>query len=302
MRHPIFILLFSLVLGSTVVTTGYTQGKHSGNIFKTAEDSLLKLNETMLKEAFPENRMDAGISFGRCLYQTLQKENSYQYSFDALAKKIHVISSEDKKFRIFNWLLRPSNNMVRYYGIIQTPDGVYPLTNRSEDLEDDSGFLKKELPAQDWYGAEYYKLMVRTVNKKDYYFLFGLNTDGTYSNKKIIEVLSFNEEGVPVFGAPLFYYPNDQSQMQQQYRVFWQYKKGSPFYLDYDKEGKFIAFDHLVSEINNPLRKDTYVPSSRVDGIKWEKDKWIFTEAIIKPLILKDGQAPINGVIQKGID
>lgn len=268
------------------------------NDFHQTEDSLNYLAENMFTSIMPNGKMEAGMAFAKLLFKTLREPASYQYPFDSLGKKIHILTPDDKSFRIFNWLVAPDEGITRYYAIIQTKDTVYPLTNFSDRLIESKTLLSDTLDRKHWFGAEYYKMISRKVERKKYYFIMGLNTDGNYSNKKIIDVLSFNEDG-PVFGAPLFVFPSESGTLQVQSRVVWQYKKEASFYLDFDKEHDFITFDDLRSQINNPLRKNTFVPTGRIDGLKWDKGRWIFVENIITPMQLKDGQAPVNGVIQK---
>lgn len=271
--------------------------KKSTAFFNEQQDSLNVLADNMFHAMLPDDRITSGISFAKTLYKTLKTEGSFQYTFDSLGRQIHILYPEDKRFRIFNWLVPAGDNIVRYYGIIQTTDTVYPLTNYSDRLIDSKTVLFDSLDAKHWFGAEYYKILTRKVDGNDYYFIFGLNTDGTYSNKKLIDVLHFSPLG-PVFGAPLFVFPDDHGRLQRQSRVLWQYKKEAAFSLDYDNERKFIAFDELTSHIGDPLRKDTYVPTGKVNALRWENNHWMFVEGAITPLQLKDGQAPINGVIQ----
>lgn len=266
--------------------------------FKQAEDSLNVLAKTMFTSIMPNGKMDAGLAFAKLLYKTLREPEAFNYPFDSLGRQIHILTPEDKSFKIFNWLIAPDEGITRYYAIIQTKEAVYPLTNFSDRLLDSKTFLNDTLDTKHWFGAEYYKMITRKTDGKNYYFIMGLNTDGTYSNKKIIDVLSFGEDG-PVFGAPLFFFPSEEGSLQVQYRVLWQFKKEASFYLSFDKEHDFITFDDLHSQINNPLRKNTFVPTGRIDGLKWDQGRWIFVENIITPLKLKDGQAPVNGVIQK---
>lgn len=262
------------------------------------EDKLTALADSMINTLTPEDRLDFGMKFAKYLYKALQEPESYTYPFNRLSQKIHILEGPDKSFRIFNWLVMPDDYIKRYYGIVQTAENVYPLTNYSDRLKND--FLTSTLDPKHWYGAEYYKILKKQANGTDYYFLFGLNTDGTYSNKKIIDILSFSEQG-PVFGAPLFAVPDESGQrLQTQTRALWEYKKEMPFKLNFDDNKNMIIFDRLRSDINDPARKNTFVPTGQFDGLKWENNQWIFVREAIPVLKLKDGQAPINGVMQNG--
>lgn len=275
-----------------------TEDADSSTSFKSTEQTLDSLANQMFTSFVPNGKMDAGMAFAKLLYKTLRQPGAFKYGFDSLGKRIHILYPEDKSFRIFNWLVAPDQNITRYYGIVQTADTVYPLINYSDRLVVSPTFLDRPLDRKHWFGAEYYKMITRKENGVNYYFLLGLNTDGTYSNQKILDVLSFTDSGI-VFGAPLFDVPAEGNTIRTQYHVLWQYKKGAAFYLDYDQEHDCIAFDNLHSQINEPLKKNTYVPTGQVDGLKWERGKWVYKENIVTPLKLKDGQAPVNGVIQK---
>lgn len=291
-------LLICSALAFQPQTLWANRNSKSSADFQQAEDSLNVLAKEMFTSIVPNGKMDAGFAFAKLLYKTLQEPGSFNYQFDSLGKQIRVLSSEDKSFRIFNWLVSPEQNTVRYYGIIQTPDGLFPLVNFADRLIESKTLETDILDKKHWFGAEYYKIKTEKADGKKYYFLFGLNSDGIYSNKKLLDVLTFGDNG-PVFGAPVFQFPSESGTLQTQTRIVWQYKKTASFSLDFDTERNIIAFDDLHSRISNPLRKDTYVPTGRIDGLKWQNGHWVYIENVITPMKLRDGQAPINGVIQK---
>jgi hypothetical protein len=265
---------------------------------KQREDALVALADSMMNTMLPDDRVDFGLKFAKTLYKALQQPDSRKYPFSKLEQKIHILDAPDKSFRVFNWLVAPDDFIRRYYSIIQKEENVYPLTNYSDRLKND--LLTATLDAKHWYGAEYYRILKKETKEGSYYFLFGLNTDGTYSNKKILDVVSFSDQG-PVFGAPLFVVPGQTGDnLQTQNRVIWEYKKESPFKMNFDDNKDMIIFDRLKSDINDPARKNTYVASGQFDGLKWENNQWIFVQNAIPVLRLKDGQAPVNGVMQNG--
>lgn len=262
------------------------------------EKELVQLADSMLRSPIPDDRPDFGFRFAKLLKVTLDIEGSAQYPFDSLSQKIHIIQPEDKSFRIFNWLVQPGNFMIRYYGIIQRKDGkLFPLLNYSDRIEVDQA-QNASLNINKWYGGEYYNIKDVTVGKQKYYVLFGWNRDGSYSYKKFLDVLYFADDDA-WFGAPLFNIPSaDGRRMQKLSRVIWEYKPGSSFSLNYDPQLKMITFDRMRSEINNPLRKNSYVPTGQTDGLKWEKNQWVFVNEAIPILHLEDGGAPIDGVLK----
>jgi len=293
-----FYSFFALLMLSCFTTSLFGKNiPEDGNAtIAKNEDELVSLADSMLRTPIPDDRLDFSFKFAKLLKETLEMEGSATFPFSKLEQSIHILKPNDQSFRIFNWLIAPSENIRRYYGIIQLKSGdLIPLLNYADRFGDD--VLTATLDAKHWYGCEYYNIKEVQVGKQKYYTLFGINKDGTFSNKKILDVLTFNENEA-VFGAPIFVVPNEnESRLQTQNRVIWEYNKKAVFTLNYNEEWKMIMFDRLRSEINNPLRKDTYIPMGQTDGLRWEKGKWVFVKEAIPIMKLKDGGAPIDGVL-----
>lgn len=263
------------------------------------EGRLSELADSMLNAIPSEIRFEFGLEFARTLMDALNKEGAENYPFKTLATKIHIHQSPDGQFRLFNWLIAPGNHIKRYYGVIQTKQGdIFPLTNVSERVESD--YFRKTADSRNWYGAEYYRILENEAGGRKYYILFGLNSHGIYSNKKLLDVLYF-ENGKPFFGLPVFQLGNHgQAISGLQTRVLWEYKKDALFHLNYDSSLKMIVFDRLVSLVNDPNRKNTFGPSGQTQGLRRENNgTWTFVPEAIPILKLKDGAAPIDGVMPK---
>ena len=52
-----------------------------------------------------------------------------------------------------------------------------------------------------------------------------------------------------------------------------------------------IVYDHLISETEEPTRKETFVPDGDFEGFKWENGQWIHVPKVFSN-ILQDGQFP----------
>ena len=298
MRYYLFltILLFSF---APFISNGQTLTEENKNLIAQNEDQLVLIADSMLNMPIPDDRLEYGFQFAKLLKETLEIEGSIKFPFTKLAKTIHLIQPDDQSFRLFNWLVAPSDYIRRYYGIIQLKSGaLIPLMNYAERFE--GNLLTSTLDAKHWYGCEYYNIKEVSIGKQKYYTLFGINKDGNFSNKKILDVLSIQDNNA-VFGAPIFVVPNENgTRMQTQTRAIWEYSKKAVFTLNYNEEWKMILLDRLRSEINNPLRKDTYIPMGQTDGFRWEKDRWVFMDEAIPILKLQDGGAPLDGVFPGG--
>lgn len=302
-QRKLFYVLFFLLLAARVPS--YAQKKTIGNEemeqLKQLEDSLVVLADSMVKAPIPDERIDFCVRFAKKLRAAFETPGSFNYPFTRLSTKIHILYPDDKRFRIFNWLVIPSESVRRYYGAIQMAGDeprYYPLKDYTDHLEKNAE--TQTLSNEQWYGCEYYKIMPQMIQGQKAYLLFGFNSNGIASNKKLLDVLSFDAQG-PLFGAPIFRVPDLREQrLVQQTRVIFEYKKEVQVYLNYDDTRKMIIFNRLASEITDPNRKSTYIPTGQMDGLRWENDAYIFVKDAVPVLKLQDGQAPINGVMNGG--
>lgn len=259
---------------------------------KAVEDSLLNTADSMYNAFIPEERGIYNEKFVKQLIRALKMPNSYNYGFDSLAKKINIIYPDDKSFRIFNWVNIPSDVITRYYGAVQVPGEqlkLYPLIDCSVELGKNAE--DSVLTNGRWYGALYYRIMANEVNGQTIYTLFGKNASGLVSNKKLMDPMYIATTGV-VFGAPIF---NVRSQLRPNERVtrfIIEYKKDVQASMNWDDDMKAVYFDKLVSQVNDPNRKYTFVPSGQYDGFRWNQGFWDYIQDLIPVDNLKDGNAP----------
>lgn len=262
------------------------------------EDSLVVLSDSMYNAPIPDYRVDYCVKFTKVLRRALDIPNSFYYPFTKLEQKVHILYPEDKSFRIINWMVAPSDMLRRYYGAVQMQSAdlkLYPLRDFSEKLE--KGAETATLNADQWYGCEYYKIMAQNIQGEKMYLLFGFNSNGMTSNKKILDIMSITETG-PVFGAQVFLLPDARGQrLVPQSRMILEYKKIAQVSLNYDNAKGMIMFNRLMSEINDPNRKNTYIPTGQTDGLRLENGQYVFVKDAIPVLKLQDGQAPIDGVM-----
>ena len=106
----------------------------------------------------------------------------------------------------------------------------------------------------------YYDIVKTNYNGKNYYTLIGFDNNSVMSNKKWIEVMTFDQKNEPVFGGQYFNYQQDSLKRATQYRYSLEYKKEARAILKYDEDSKLIIVDHLISETDEPDNKWTYVP------------------------------------------
>lgn len=260
------------------------------------EDSLKLLSRTMVfdEEAGPRFRADS--QFIRMLVRSLLTPNSFYYPFDSL--NISKLYSPDSAFRIFTWQVKKDEYVYFQKGAIQmnTKDGSLKLF----PLFDVSMFSKKPMDSvrtnRNWIGAIYYKIILKEAKGKKYYTLLGFDDFSVNSNKKWMEVLTFNDHGDPVFGGPVFSYRNDSIPRPVQTRFSIEYKKEAKTFLNYDPELDVILVDHMVSESDEPEKRWTYVPDGDYEAFKWDNGQWVHINKMFNQM-LKDGEFPKDALL-----
>ncbi|MCB0696564.1 MAG: hypothetical protein KDC07_04325 [Chitinophagaceae bacterium] len=256
------------------------------------EDSMLVTADSMYHAFIPDDRAKYTERFVKQLVQALKISNSWEYEFPKLQNEINIIYPEDKSFRIFNWGIAPTEVTRRYYGAVQLPQSdlkLFPLFDYSDKIkkcEEDTVLTQGK-----WLGGIIYKIMSNKVDGETVYTLFTLNASSAISNKKMLDPLILTEKGV-TFGAPIFDIPSSCNPEKPSNRFILEYKKEVQASMNWDTDFNAIFFDRLVSQVNDPNRKYTFVPSGQYDGLKWKGEKWVYVENLIPIDVMKDGEAP----------
>ena len=244
--------------------------------FKVFEDSLQKLSYNIIQSNDEIIRRNSTFIFIKTLVSALKLPNSFEYPFDSV-KSISILKSKDEVFRVFTWHLLTDDGRYRYYGAIQK--------NNKEKLElyalfDNSGFVEHPedtiLNKDSWFGAHYYTIIETKKSKNKEYVLLGWKGKDTKLNMKVIEALSFDKNGAPVFGAPIFKYKD-----KTKSRVVFQYSASVSMLLRYLPSKKWIVYDHLAAP--NPKGEgmyELYGPDLSYDGLKYKRKKWTLMEEI----------------------
>lgn len=257
------------------------------------EDSLKALSRTMVFSQNPAERFRADSTFVRTLVRALLTKSSFSYPFDSVA--ISKLYSPDSTFRIFTWQLMKDEYVYLQKGAIQmkTPDGslkLFPLHDVSMFSAKPADSVRGRL---NWVGAIYYRIVMKSHNNKKYYTLLGFDDFSISSNKKWMEVLSFNDKGEPVFGGPFISITDSSKKTKVLPRFNIEYKKEAKTFFNYDPELDMIVYDHLISESNEPERKDTYIPDGDFQGFQWKNGQWVHVDKVFN-FQLKDGQFPMD--------
>lgn len=262
------------------------------------EDSLKTFANEMINAQSPAVRFRSDSNFVRGLVRALKIPHSFHYPFDSLVT-VSRLYSPDSTFRIFTWQMKKDEYILQQKGAIQirTNDGSLKLF----PLFDASMFTKNPLDSvrnrNNWIGAIYYKIILKEHNGKKIYTLLGFDDFSISSNKKWLEVLTFNGQGEPIFGGPYISFKDDTIKRPVSNRFNIEYKKEAGTLFNYNPELDIIVFDHLVSENEQPAKKDTYIPDGDFEGFKWKDGQWVHVYKIFD-FKLEDGSFPTEALIR----
>ena len=266
----------------------FTGSSQEVNRFISGEKNLITICNKLWKLKDDSSRIQTNRVLVDSLELLLHAEGSYDYSFDSL-NGISRLFSDDRLFRIITWNIPLNNNHFKYFGFIQMKNGRIYRLEEKEELNNNwqNGCLGPDV----WYGAIYYALITERYKRKSYYTLIGWDGYNASSNLKVIDILSFGEDGSPVFGGPVFKTPEGLKN-----RVIIEYAESGNATVRYDyqalllKKGKrnkeiwdhMIVMDHLIP--TDPAmegERHTYVPSGdQYDGFIFQEGFWKFVENI----------------------
>jgi len=289
LRNPInqlFMLRFvSLIYGFLLIFLPFYAITQTD--FRVHEDSLKILSRQLPVLEEDEQRKAANQKFREYFEQVLGMDGSFHYSFDSLTT-VSMLRSPDGRFRIISWYMPLRGDNFEYFGFFQTAESVngvgtlIPLT--------DTGIRNEEprfisLDHEQWYGAYYSDMIHHRHNQKDLYTLLGWRGDNPLTRKRIIESLTINDQGMPVFGNQIFQYGENKN-----YRIIFEYSAKVSMIIrfdDYIFDGsrhseRIIVFDRMApthSFLEGHYQ--FYVPEMNIfDAFRFVNGKWVFVEDI----------------------
>lgn len=250
---------------------------------KAAEDTLALLAYAVVNDSIEKERFAACKVLIKQLVQSLKIENSFKYHFDRL-QSISILTPPDSSFRIFSWQLYVNDSTYRYYGAIQMNHSalkLFPLIDRSTEMEPPPTY--EQLPPDRWFGALYYNLRQFDSKEGRKYLLFGFDVPDFFTREKVIDVLSFDKNGNPVFGAPVF--QREPAKVPAEQRLFFEYAADGSIKVNWDEQYKMVLFDHLIAIPSPHDRGITYVTDGSYDGLKLEKGSWKFISQVFHDMM-----------------
>ena len=212
-------------------------------LLEKKEDSLKVFAQQIINGRNPEERFAADSQFTKTFVRALQIKNSFYYPFDSLVSIAKVIPT-DSSFKIFTWQLVIGPEVIRQHGAIQmkTTDGslkLFPLIDKTDLINNIDDTITSN---RAWIGALYYKIIEEKSFGKNVYTLLGFDDNNLNSDRKFIEILTF-QDGEPVFGGPYFSFQDNSLKKKYTYIPDGDYE-GLKW-----KDGKWVHIEKVFNQI-----------------------------------------------------
>lgn len=182
------------------------------------------------------------------------------------------ITSPDSSLKIITWNLHLNETPGRYYCYFikkEEEGGPFKVFSLNAVYRTDSIRTDTVYTPSDWYGALYYDVR-RTGDGDDNWMLLGIDYGNARITRKIVDIVTFGKNDVPVFGKKIFL-PRPDHIM---YRAVFSYSTEAVMSLRFLNENS-VVFDHLVSfSPGNGTDPEFFAPDYSYDAYIKEEGIW----------------------------
>ncbi len=222
-----------------------------------------------------EERIQLNDSIIKIIDKYVESERVLDHRFTDL-RYLGQILSPDSRLKIITWNLNLTDGTNKYFCYLirkakkGKPNEIFKLTAVNMD---EPPSINTTYSEENWYGALYYAVQPFRYKRETCYVLLGLDYTNLLVSTKIIDVLTFTEDGGIIFGKDCFI-----REGEKRFRELLKYSSDGVAILRFNNR-KSIIFDHLVpvSQVrrNSP---DYYVPEFSFDAYILKKGMWRFKE------------------------
>lgn len=262
----------------TLLTCSLVSRAQSGSDFAFFEARLQNLVNKVLTADSDSLKKEANKLLIEDVEEILLLKGSFQYEFENI-DNLSILLSPDKSFKLYNWVFPQDDISFEYYAYLQFYDkrkkelSYIKLTDVSKTINDEQF---QTLSNGEWYGALYSKIIHTSHEKKNYYTLIGWDGNNQFTTKRIVDILHFDTDKQPHFGAPIIKM-NDGTRM----RMVMEYSKKTSTNMSFNKNNDYIVFDQLEPLDGAEVGMyEFYVPNLSYDGLTFKNGKWRFVENI----------------------
>jgi hypothetical protein len=211
------------------------------------------------------------------LKHLLETPNVFYFPFDSLrSKSVSILNAPDEKLRIFTYNSIQLDGTYSHYGFIflkQSASEFVLFEMRDNSNSNTKGIEQQELDVQHWLGSLYYSITPFKLGRKKLYLLLGYDGADIHSNKKILDILSF-ENGWPVFGKDIFL--DGDFDKEADCRVIYEFHNESRMVMRYENKQRIVVVDKLAPAFPEAVNDFYYyIPSGDYDYYALKKGYWV---------------------------
>jgi hypothetical protein len=237
----------------------------------STEKTLEFLYKRLLTNFNDSDRVRINDSIVPIIDNYVKSDSIFYHRFKNL-RYLGQITSPDSVIKIVTWNLVLADLPGRYYCYLikKNDEGsgnkiLKLVTNYKENkILTDTIYSESN-----WYGALYYDIRPCKISGRQYWMMTGIDYGNPYISRKLIDILSFNDNGSLKFGMKCFVAGQD-----IKYRDVFEYASNGMMTLRF-RSDKSIVFDHLVPF--TPSQKDDrqyYGPDYSYDAYDFENGFW----------------------------
>jgi hypothetical protein len=256
--YLIFILLFTIFLNITGQTASSNTEQTLGRLFKN-----------LVTAASDTVKIAVNDSIAAIIDKYASSDSVMKHNFTNL-KYLGQIRDRNSQLKVISWNLILNEAPGRYYCYFINRSGKELRVRKLiAKYSQDQISTDREYSAKDWYGALYYDLRSYRSDSDYYWVLLGIDYGNPSVTRKIIDILSFRDDGDPVLGRKIFI-----AGKELKYREVLEYSSEAVISLKFLND-KAIVFDHLVP-ISPQLKgqKEFYGPDFSYDSYNLDKGLW----------------------------
>jgi hypothetical protein len=236
------------------------------------EDKLQTLFTHLVSYSDDNMRIGANDSIRSIIDEYVRLDTVFNHRFQSL-RFLGQITSPDSLMKIVTWNMLLENGKGNYfcYFIKKNSNGKNLICTLDAPYTEKGIRIDTIYQKSDWYGALYYDVRPCKFKNEECWILLGLDYGNPLISRKIIDVLSFNDKGSPVFGKKWF---EDEGKLV--FRKVFEYSSTATMTVRFTSDNS-IVFDHLVPIA--PEMKDNHQyfgPDYSYDSIVFKDGLWRF--------------------------
>lgn len=232
--------------------------------------------DVMVNATEGAHRDFAASKFYNLINQELAEANSFDTQYKSL-RWVSIQYPQDSTFRLFSWQVKHSETDYEYINILQKQDGS--TIQCMDNADPDKDYEYAELSQDDWYG-----LLVTDIKKVDegeesYYLLFGTHQLDQNIKTKVVETLSFEEDGVG-FGKNVFLTNPGDPRPRYKNRLLLRYTATASVNLNYNPGLNAIVYDNIISHIGGGEMGEVIIPDGSYKAYAAKNGKWEYVDKV----------------------